>query len=75
MSDAEESWVLLRDYDTRVMADIAAEQLRAADIPVQIQDPGIGLFGPGFAGGSIHGIRVYVPKSRAAEATELIQDI
>ena len=75
MSDDEESWVLLRDYDTRVMADIAAEQLRAADIPVQIQDPGIGLFGPGFAGGSIHGIRLYVPKSRAEEAVALIEDI
>jgi hypothetical protein len=74
MSEGDEGWVLLREFDTRIMADIAAEQLRASGIPVQIQDPSIGLFGPGFAGGSVHGVRLYVPTSRAAAAMELIAE-
>jgi hypothetical protein len=67
-----EGWVVLRDYDNRIAADLDAQQLEAADIPAQIDDASIGLFGPGFAGSTAMGVRILVPHGRLEDARAVL---
>ncbi|MDX1450080.1 MAG: DUF2007 domain-containing protein, partial [Acidimicrobiia bacterium] len=53
-------------------ADLLESLLDGADIPVLRKGPESGIFGPGFAGASPLGVKLFVPESRVDEAREVI---
>lgn len=69
-----QAWAVLQEYSNRVAADIAAQQLRALDIPVRIDDASTGLFGPGFAGATAMGVRLLVPRDRLDAARAAVEE-
>jgi len=40
--------------------------------PSIVRGPETGIFGPGFTGPALHGVRIYVPRSMLEHARELI---
>ena len=66
------NWVQLREYAGRLEADIDIALLQQAGIPVVVKGPSAGIFGPGFAGPTAAGVRVYV---RAEHLVEAIQTL
>ena len=72
MTDPSE-WQRLAEYGAGVDADVAEAVLRAHDIPVLRRGPEVGIFGPGFAGPTAHGISLLVPANRLAEAKAALE--
>jgi hypothetical protein len=68
----ESEWVLLKDYGTQFEADLDIATLSTADIPVIVRGAEVGIFGPGFAGGTSRGIHVYVPEWMLDDARDLL---
>lgn len=66
------NWVQLREYAGRIEADLDIAILQEADIPIVVKGPAAGIFGPGFAGPTASGVRVYV---RAEDLVEAIQTL
>jgi hypothetical protein len=69
---AENEWVLLREYAGRIEADFDVGLLQEAGIPMLFKGPSAGIYGPGFAGPSAAGLRVYVREQDLVEAIELL---
>lgn len=73
MSDRGEGWVVVGTYGAVWEAEFAAETLREAGVPAIVEGgQHVGIFGPGYAGPSMRGVRVRVPWHRADEARELL---
>lgn len=68
-------WVAIAEYGAAYQADIAEGLLREAGIPVLIQGPEIGIFGPGFAGPTSRGVTLLVPADALDAALELLADL
>ncbi len=70
-------WVLLAEYGSTFEAEMAAVRLRDAGLHVLTNSPAPGLFGPGFSGPVVQGVRVLVPAEeleRARIALDLTTD-
>lgn len=68
-------WVLLREYSSQLDADLDIGFLQSNDIPVRTDGPMVGVVGPGFAGPTAAGVRVFVPREYVTEAAELLGDV
>jgi hypothetical protein len=68
----ESDWTLVSEPSAGFEADLAVSLLEAAKIPVIQKGPETGIFGPGFAGSSPLGIRLYVPTSMLEEARDIL---
>ena len=66
-------WVKVREFATRLEADVARVRIEAAHIPVTIQSHEAGMFGAGFQGPVPTGVEVQVPSERLAEARSLLE--
>lgn len=69
----DQTWTQVRDYGAQFEADVAVAILEAAGVPTLVKGPGAGIFGPGMAGHSHIGVRVFVPSDAAARARELLE--
>lgn len=67
----DDRWIVLATFGARWEADLIVQALRAAKIPVLVDGPDAGLFGPGFSGGFSPGVSVKVP----VEFSELAREI
>ena len=67
-------FVKVSHYATTAEAEMHAEILREAGIAAIIQGPQAGMFGAGFSGYSVQGVKLLVPESELARALELIDD-
>ena len=67
-------WVELATFQTGFEADIAQQSLDQAEIPCLLSGNQAGIFGAGFKGPVIGGIKLYVP-STAVEAARDILDL
>lgn len=65
-------WALLREYSSRMAADLDIATLEIEQIPALVRGPEAGIFGPGFAGSTTLGVRVYVPEPMLEVARELV---
>lgn len=73
MREQGEGWVPVAAYGAVWEAEFAAETLREAGIPAWVEGgQHVGIFGPGYAGPSMRGVRVRVPWHRQGEARELL---
>lgn len=67
------TWVALAEYGAVYEAEIAAGRLDSVGILSRIDRGGaVGIFGPGHAGASVRGIRLYVPAKDLAAAHEAL---
>jgi hypothetical protein len=63
------SWQVIATYGDLASAELAQGRLRSAGITCRLDQRGaIGLFGPGFSGGSVRGVALLVPAAAVAEA-------
>ena len=67
-----EGWVLLRSYASSFDAMLDLASLEAEGVPTLVKGHEVGMFGPGFAGSTPHGVRVYVPANAIDDARELL---
>jgi hypothetical protein len=65
-------WVELGAYAGHFDADVDRVLLETAGIPVLVKGASTGIFGPGFAGPTAEGVRLFVPASRLAYAREVL---
>ncbi len=65
-------WVLLKEYSGRFEADLDLGLLEGLEIPVVVQGPPSGIFGPGFAGPTAVGVRVLVRQEDLDKARETV---
>jgi hypothetical protein len=68
----EENWVQVREYSSRIEADLDLGLLEEAGIPVQVKGPSAGIYGPGFAGPTPVGFRVFVREEDLEDAISTI---
>jgi hypothetical protein len=68
----ESGWALLKEYSSQAEADLDLATLKMEDLPTMVRGSEIGIFGPGFAGPTPRGVRVYVPEVALDLARELI---
>jgi hypothetical protein len=66
------SWIIVQEYAGQVEAEYERATLESAGIPTLLRGQLIGAFGPGFAGGSIFGIRLLVPASDLERARDVL---
>jgi hypothetical protein len=69
---AESRWVEIANHATQIEADFDRVTLEEAGIPVLVKGPMTGAFGPGFAGATMYGVRLYVPAELVDEAREIL---
>jgi hypothetical protein len=75
MPGASEGWVVVATYGAVWEAEFAAETLREVGIPALVEGgQHVGIFGAGYAGPSMRGVRLRVPWHRAEEARDLLVD-
>lgn len=71
----EAEWIALAEYGAVYEAEVAAGRLESAGIISRIDRGGaVGIFGPGHTGISLHGVTLYVPANRLAEARAALDD-
>ena len=61
-------WRRVAELGAGYQADAAEAVLGAYDIPVLREGPEVGIYGPGFAGATAHGVTLFVPADRHDEA-------
>lgn len=75
MPDPEKGWVVVASYGAVWEAEFAAETLREAGIPAHVEGgQHVGIFGMGYQGPSLRGVRVRVPWHREADAQAVLDD-
>ena len=68
-------WVVARRYGAAYEAEVAAAVLGAAGIEARVSGRDVvGIFGPGFAGATAHGVELLVPEDRLAEVDEVLAE-
>lgn len=65
-------WELLVEFATRHEADFATARLESEEIPALIKGNEPGIFGPGMAGATPFGVRLFVPSSALERASEIL---
>jgi hypothetical protein len=66
------NWVIVQEYAGQVEAEYERATLESAGIPTMLRGQLIGAFGPGFAGGSIFGIKLLVPVEERDRARDVL---
>ena len=69
---AESEWAKLKDYASRLEADLDIATLATENVPTIVRGPEVGIFGPGFSGSTSLGVSLFVPKQMLEFAQELI---
>jgi hypothetical protein len=62
------NWVLLSEYSSVLEAEFAAARVRDAGLHVLTNSPAAGIFGAGFGGQVIQGVRLLVPAAELDKA-------
>lgn len=71
----ERGWVAVASYGAVWEAEFAAETLREAGIPAHVEGgQHVGIFGMGYQGPSLRGVRILVPWHREADAHALLDE-
>ena len=65
-------WVQIATFATGFEADLAQQSLTEAEIPCLLQGHQAGIFGAGFQGPVMGGIKLYVPSSAVDTARDLL---
>lgn len=65
-------WVQLATFTTGFEADLAQQSLNEAEIPCLLSGNQIGMFGAGFQGPVMGGIKLYVPSTAVDTARDLL---
>jgi hypothetical protein len=68
-----DGWTVVATYAQVYEAEMAKAQLESAGIPAQVLGEHIGVFGPGWSGMAIRGVRVAVPAGAADAARGLLE--
>ena len=55
------NWILLTEFGSIIEAEFAAARLRDAGLHVMTNSPAAGMFGAGFSGALLQGVRLLVP--------------
>jgi hypothetical protein len=66
-------WVELATFSTGFEADLAQQSLTEAEIPCLLSGNQAGLFGAGFKGPVIGGVKLYVPSSAMDAARDVLE--
>lgn len=65
-------WAVVATFARVYEAEIAKARLESAGIPAQVLGEHIGVFGPGWAGMAIRGVRLAVPAPLLDEAVDVL---
>jgi len=68
------NWVVVATFAQVYEAEIAKAILGSAGIPAQVLGEHVGVFGPGWSGMAIGGVRLVVPGSMLDEASEVLSE-
>ena len=68
-------WALLHECATVFDAELLRSMLEDAEIPVLVQGQQPGIFGAGYQGTIVGGVRVMVPSTALDEAREIVKDV
>jgi hypothetical protein len=75
MSDPAAPWVVVAEYGAVLEADFAAATLEEAGIPARVTGAHLGVFGAGYQGHSMFGVRVMVPWHREDDARHVLEGL
>ena len=67
-------WEVAATFGTVLEAEFAAATLQEAGIPARVHGAHVGIWGAGYQGPSMYGVRVVVPRLRLEEAKTLLGD-
>jgi hypothetical protein len=67
-------WVVVQTFARVYEAEIAKAILECSGIPAQVMGEHVGVFGPGWAGMAIRGVRLVVPTSLLEDANEVLSE-
>jgi len=68
-------WQVAATFGTVLEAEFAAATLEEAGISAQVNGAHLGIWGAGYQGPSMYGVRVLVPRHRLEEARTLLDDV
>jgi hypothetical protein len=66
-------WVPVAGFGAVYEAEMAKARLERAGIPCIVRGSHVGIFGPGFAGPTPHGVQLVVPEDRLEEARAILE--
>jgi len=75
MADAAAPWVVVAEFGAVLEADFAAATLEEAGIPARVTGAHLGVFGAGYQGYSMFGVRVMVPWHREDDARHVLDGL
>ena len=75
MADQAAPWVVVAEYGAVLEADFAAATLQEAGIPARVTGAHLGIFGAGYQGYSMFGVRVMVPWHREDDARHVLDGL
>jgi hypothetical protein len=67
-------WVVVATFSHVYEAEIAKAILESSGIPAQVLGEHIGVFGPGWSGMAIRGVRLVVPSTMIEDANEVLSE-
>jgi hypothetical protein len=70
-----EPWVVVAEFGAVLEADFAAATLEEAGIPARVTGAHLGVFGAGYQGPSMFGVRVMVPWHREDDARHILDGL
>jgi hypothetical protein len=70
-----EPWVVVAEFGAVLEADFAAATLEEAGIPARVTGAHLGVFGAGYQGYSMFGVRVMVPWHREDDARRVLDGL
>ena len=70
-----EPWVVVAEFGAVLEADFAAATLEEAGIPARVTGAHLGVFGAGYQGYSMFGVRVMVPWHREDDARHVLDGL
>ncbi len=73
MPDRTAPWVIVAEFGAVLEADFAAATLEEAGIPARVTGAHLGIFGAGYQGYSMHGVKVMVPWHREDDARRILE--
>jgi hypothetical protein len=68
------SWIVVETFAQVYEAEIAKAILESSGIPAQVMGEHVGVFGPGWAGMAIRGVRLMVPAAALEDAREVLSE-
>jgi hypothetical protein len=73
MAEPAAPWVVVAEFGAVLEADFAAATLQEAGIPARVTGAHLGIFGAGYQGYSMFGVRVMVPWHREDDARHVLE--